>query len=359
MAGQRPQGTGARFRGADTALASADTADTADGHGSADGHERRARRAARTGLALWVGALVVGTWLFHAIGNGPLAAPPLDPSAWVLWAEGRDPLVATFAVLRLLVLGLSWYLVGATSIGILARLLRAASLVRIADAITVPALRRVLQGALGISLATAMVTSSVSPSGLQARDGSTITLQIAGDDAVAPVTSAANITLAALGDDERITLEHIQGEDRPLPLELLDRARERDAAAEAAADGDATDAPEVTVGPGSDHDDAHPDAADPDGAAREPGLAGRSASAVAGEHLVVAGESFWTIAEHSMSERLDRRPTEAETAAHWERLVDANRDRLVDHDNPDLIFPGQVLTVPPPGSVGSVAVSGR
>ena len=349
MAGQRPQGTETRFHGADTA----------DGHGSGDRRERRARRAARTGLALWVGALVVGTWLFHAIGDGPLAAPPLDPSAWVLWADGRDPLVATFAVLRLLVLGLSWYLVGATSIGILARLLRAASLVRIADAITVPALRRVLQGALGVSLATAMVASSVSPSDPQARDGSTITLQVAGDDAAAPVTSAANITLAALGDDERITLEHIQGEDRPLPLELLDRAKERAAAIDAATDGDATGAPESTVGPGSDHDDARPAAADPDDAAREPGVAERSASAGAGEHLVVAGESFWTIAERSVSERLGRPPTEVETAAHWRRLVDANRDRLVDHDNPDLIFPGQVLTVPPPGSIGSAAVSGR
>ena len=359
MAGQRPQGTQVSFPGAGTALASAATGDD---HGSADGRERRARRAARMGLALWVGALVVGTWLFHAIGNGPLAAPPLDPSAWVLWADGRDPLVATFAVLRLLVLGLSWYLVGATSIGILARLFRAASLVRIADAITVPALRRILQGALGISLATAMVASSVSPSDPQARDSSTITLQVAGDEAVGPAIPAANIALAALGDDERITLEHVEGEGRPLPLELLDRAKERAAAGDADPDGDATDASGATVEPGSDDDDAHPDEAAPGDAAREPGTPERSTSAVEGEHLVVAGESFWTIAEHSLSERLGRRPTEVETAVHWERLVQANRDRLVDHDNPDLIFPGQVLTVPSPGSpgsVGSVAVSGR
>lgn len=30
------------------------------------------------------------------------------------------------------------------------------------------------------------------------------------------------------------------------------------------------------------------------------------------------------------------------------KLIETNRDRLVDPDNPDLLVPGQVLTIPPP-----------
>lgn len=339
MAGQRSKGTGASAPVAGDTLA---PPATTEDRTAADATGRRDRRAARTGLVLWVVALVVGTLSFHAIGDGPLAAPPLDPTGWLDWAEGRDPLVATFAVLRLLVLALSWYLVGATSIGILARVFRAASLVRLADALTVPALRRILQAALGVSLATAMVASSV-PTPDRATGGtSAVALHTAGDDAAASVGSSVQVTLAALGEEEeRVTLEHVEGDGRPVPLSLLDRAREA-----ATADGGETTTDPRTTEP--------IDAAD--GTSRGNPL---PASITADEHLVVAGESFWTIAHEVLTDRLDRRPSDAETAAHWERLVAANRDRLVDRDNPDLIFPGQVLSMPSDGPSGSTVARGR
>ncbi|PLS75238.1 MAG: hypothetical protein CYG61_08380, partial [Actinobacteria bacterium] len=42
-----------------------------------------------------------------------------------------------------------------------------------------------------------------------------------------------------------------------------------------------------------------------------------------------------------------RAPSDAEVDAYWRRLVDANRAILRDPANPDLLYPGQVLTVPP------------
>jgi hypothetical protein len=33
--------------------------------------------------------------------------------------------------------------------------------------------------------------------------------------------------------------------------------------------------------------------------------------------------------------------------AYWERVVDHNRDGLADPDNPDLIFPGDEVRLPP------------
>jgi hypothetical protein len=306
-----------------------------DGWGDADALRRQ--RAARAGLALWIGALVVGAALFHAIGDGPLAAPPLDPAGWGAWADGRDPLVATFAVLRLLVLALSWYLVGATTVGILVRVLRAASLVRIADALTVPALRRGLQAALGVSLATAMVTSAVPTPERMPQETSMVTLRATGTDPgpgqFGGSDHAETVTSATVGEGDEIMPEQVESR-RPPPLELLERGREAGTGSE---DEVSDRAPEHVTSGGEMTDPA--DTAQ--GVATDP---------AADEHLVVAGESFWTIAEDVLAIALDRAPTEAESVGYWGTLVEANRDRLVDRDNPDLIFPGQTLVIPADGA---------
>jgi hypothetical protein len=65
-------------------------------------------------------------------------------------------------------------------------------------------------------------------------------------------------------------------------------------------------------------------------------------------HTVVAGESFWSIAEGEVARRLGRPPTDPDVAPYWLRLIDANRDRLVDPAEPDLLHPGQTLLLPPP-----------
>ena len=60
------------------------------------------------------------------------------------------------------------------------------------------------------------------------------------------------------------------------------------------------------------------------------------------------GESFWTIAESALATALGRTPTEPETRQYWQALINANRDALPDPANPDLLFVGTTLTVPPP-----------
>jgi len=66
------------------------------------------------------------------------------------------------------------------------------------------------------------------------------------------------------------------------------------------------------------------------------------------ERTVVAGDSFWRIAEAVVGARLGRPPSDAEVAPYWVDLIDANRDRLVHPGDPDLLLPGQVLRLPPP-----------
>lgn len=92
--------------------------------------------------------------------------------------------------------------------------------------------------------------------------------------------------------------------------------------------GTTTPAPPVVSSPG----DADPSPAPP---------------AAPDTHVVKPGDHFWNIAERTTTRRLGRAPTTDETAAYWLGLVDTNRDRLTDPDDPDLLVVGQVIVLPP------------
>ena len=66
----------------------------------------------------------------------------------------------------------------------------------------------------------------------------------------------------------------------------------------------------------------------------------------AGRVTVGRGDSFWSVAERLVSAGLGRPASDAEVLGSWLALIDANRDRLTDPDDPDLLFPGQVLRLP-------------
>ena len=311
-------------------------------------------------LLLWAAALVVGTALFHSLGSGALEAPPLDPGGWSAWADGKDPLVATVAVLRLVVLALSWYLVGATTIGIVARLSRAARFVRVADALTIPMVRRLLQGALGVSLATAMVAAAVpgtTPGAprhvMTAPEDPTVTLGARSESGPGSVTLASpppSVTLRRVaeaptadvpevgvaeqvapetgvqkqGGDDEVTLGHA-GSDPPLPFPLTDA--ERDGSDDTRGSGDGRRLPAS----GADTDRTSDDAPDE----------------VPVAHEVVAGESLWSIASDALTRAWGRSPSDAEVVGYWHEVIETNRGALDDPDNPDLIFPGQTFSLPP------------
>ncbi|MGE0879997.1 MAG: LysM peptidoglycan-binding domain-containing protein [Acidimicrobiia bacterium] len=67
-------------------------------------------------------------------------------------------------------------------------------------------------------------------------------------------------------------------------------------------------------------------------------------SAIAVDTITVQpGDHFWAIAETRAASA-----DHASVTEYWHRLIDANRDRLADPDNPDLLFAGQVLVLPQP-----------
>lgn len=255
-------------------------------------------------LVVWLSALSTGLAAFHALGQGVMAPPPLtDPGAWGDWLAAREPAVAAVALLRLVVVVLAWYLVGATTVGIVARLVRLAGLVRIADALTLPMVRRLLQGALGVSLAAAMVGASTAP---VSRDL----------------------------DPPRLLLASEAGGDHggPLSMRLVEPGARRGG----------SDAVEGSVAMRLAEQDAEaarqPPAADAADGPVEP--AGRPV------HRVEAGESLWSIARDALTHRRGRVPTDAEITPYWQDVVEHNRSALADPDNPDLIFPGDEIALP-------------
>lgn len=76
-----------------------------------------------------------------------------------------------------------------------------------------------------------------------------------------------------------------------------------------------------------------------------------SPTGTASDRWVVApGDHLWGIAEETLADHLGRPPTDAEVVPYWRLVIEANRDRLVHRDDPDLILPGQELVLPPVGS---------
>jgi hypothetical protein len=77
-------------------------------------------------------------------------------------------------------------------------------------------------------------------------------------------------------------------------------------------------------------------------------LEAEAPAAEAATWTVGAGEHFWSIATHVLADAWGRPPADHELTSYWEQLIEANRSRLADPGNPDLLFPGQQLAVPAP-----------
>ena len=244
------------------------------------------RGRAAAAMAGWTGFLLGAVVLLHAVGGG-VAAPPLAQPGEVLdWARQRQPDEAVVAVLRLAGLGIGWYLLVVTAAALVAHLLRLARLAAAVDALTVPAVRRLLATAMGLSISTASLTGSVGTAW-------------AADDGP-PVE-----TMRRLPDDAAVAQA-----SPPVTMRRLPQA------------------PAVAVpGPA------------PAGPAPAPGRP---------SWTVRPGDHFWAVAERVLAEAWQRNPSDAEVSSYWRALIAANHDRLRDRRNPDLLFPGQVLVVPAP-----------
>jgi hypothetical protein len=249
-------------------------------------------QAVRHGLAIAVAAAAV--WWLWVLGQGDLAPPPLTSlDDLMAWFDTRPAPVAVFALLRLGCLGLAGYVLVVVALGIVARASGSASMMRAADTTIPPGLRRLAASLFGVGLV------GVAAGPLADRGGAaTETLVVI--DRLSPGEPGA--VLVPLDEDTPT--------EGWATLSLLPTEKAE------------TDAVPPTAPP-------------PD------------------RWVVQRGDCLWSIAESHLGDVLRRPPTDAETAPYWRVVVNHNQSRLTNPGDPDLIFVGEVIELPPTGSAGA------
>ena len=234
----------------------------------------------RTGAAAVIFVLVAVGFL-HLIGSGDLAAPPLlRPRALGDWLATHDPITATFALLRLVGLGAGWYLIGTTTLHLVAHLTRSRNVGAAAHFLSTPTVRNLASGLLGLTLSL-----QTSAGGQRASAPGATLERIADPDGTAVLRRLADseviVQLANDDDDNGSAVMRRVPDD---PVETPDRS----------------------------------------------------------SWLIECGDHPWSIAEEVLTDHWGRPPTDAEIAPFWQALLARN-----DLPNPDLVFPGQTLELPP------------
>jgi nucleoid-associated protein YgaU len=220
-----------------------------------------------------------------AIGGRPGMGVPLGDLGD--WLRDGDPATVVVALLRWVAVVLAAWTLLSTLLYLAAASSRVPAAVRAVRWTTVPAVRRVVDAACAVSVATSVVATSVvlAPAGAGATS------------ADPPSVSVVRDGRGGDGSIARLPADPAPTTTRPAPV---------------------PPAPTVVV---------------PD------------------DDVVVvdAGDNLWVLAARRLARASGRTPdevTDAEVAPYWVRVCDANRARLASSD-PDLVFPGEQVVLPP------------
>lgn len=251
----------------------------------------RGRGGAWAQFVLWLCFLIAGIVSLHRLGSTFPNSAITDPGGPV------EPGLA--AAFRLVGLAVGYWLVGSTLLYLLARASQIPAALRATSWMTLGPIRRVVDrlaaGALAISLAMpAAVSAATAPGYIPVPAGD-------GPESNTTTTTPAEPPSTATSLEQQPT--SVTADPLYLPVvALVD--------------------PEPIV----------------------PSATAVFADAI--EVVVRSGDDMWNLAEGRLASLLGRRATDSEIAPYWLRVIGANLDRIRSGD-PDLIFPGEVLVLPP------------
>ncbi len=309
---------------------------------------------------LAIGALALGLAAL-AYSAPALPAPPSQPAGLVAWWSHTDPALALGALLRLAALGMCAWLLLVTTVELLATATGWRALARIARDLAptvwqVLVLRPITVGTLAVPVVVptaAMVAPTVAAADTTGVDTNAV-------DVVDSTSSGGPIVLTMTIAPDPVPVDHTTT-STPDPTSTSTTAPEAPAPPATivvtipedlqdhtmAPPYDVTPPPATTAPVPPPTPDATPAPTPP--AVTDPVHISDPPHTVAPTetYLVVPGDSFWRIAAVRVEAHLGRIPTPSEIAGHWRVLIAANQDRLAIPGNPDLIFPGDELVLPP------------
>jgi hypothetical protein len=289
------------------------------------------RDRGRLRLLAAVGGLAAAGAILWWSGSAIPAPPSLDPGALTDWASRTDPVVVAVAAVRAVGLALvAWVAVtgAAATVVHATRLRRRRALRRLLDRACLPVVRRLVHGATGTALVAAValpvaaaaqpapvlapdrVVATASPFG--AAEVAVIVALPAGADTGAARTSTDNPSPG--GEDVAV----LRALDRPTPTPPPVAPIPTSPSVPTSTSPGPAEAPPVPEPPGPE----------------------RTWTIEPGDHL-------WGVAEATL-ERLGLPSDDGAVARYLHLVVEANRDRLVVPDDPDLVVAGQVFVLPAP-----------
>jgi nucleoid-associated protein YgaU len=239
-------------------------------------------------VAFEVAAVVI----LHRVGSsGGMAIEWAHLQRWLEVTPAEDAVVA---LVRLMALGVAYWLAATTGLYVLAKLAGLPLLIRGVGWATLPTVRRVVDGLMATSIVAVSAVSGTATAIAQEAPPATVGAESHAYTPVPADDGAPSHTPSPAGDRVEPTTTTLIS-DQPAPA----------------------DAPPSPV-------------------------------TAPTTYVVAAGDNLWRIAERHLAGVMSRPVEElrpAEVHAYWLRVIDANVDELKSGD-PDLIFPGEVLTLP-------------
>lgn len=246
---------------------------------------------------------VVALPLLAVVTLHGVAARPWAQIVWTdlpTWLATTPPEEATVALARILCLGVSYWLLFGTCVAVVHRLFDVRWATALSQHVTPPAVRRFVDRTVVATAATGVLVTGAA---LPAADVAPTPVAYA--DVVAPPPPG----LSPPPPQEGPTLdERDEGEGAP------------------------AEQPEAEEAPAATDADAQED--------------DRSSDET---HTVVPGENLWAIAHHHLAEAREvpiGDVSTAEIVGYWREVIAVNRERLRSGD-PDLIYPGERILLPP------------